>query len=157
MRGRGRPLSLGLLVTLAGVALPAGIGVAAVSPTAGGTLAGTAGTTHAAGSTGAGPTGVGGSAGSGSTHAGGSGAAHRGPCSGRAPARLHLKRLKGSQARLSWSAPRAARGSSVLVYRVLRAGRTVGQTYQPSMVLAVVPGRHTTFAVQARYGNGTLK
>ncbi len=149
VRGRGRPLSLGLLVTLARVALPAGVGVAAVSLTVGGALAGT--------TAGAPASHAGGSGGSGATHSGGSGAAHRGPCSGRAPARLHLKRLSGSQARLSWSAPSAARGSSVLVYRVLRAGRTVGQTYQPSMVLAVVPGRHTTFAVQARYGNGTLK
>ncbi len=149
MRGRRRPLSLGLLVTAVLVALPAGVGVAAVSLTVGGALAGrTAGapTTPAAGAPG-----------SGATRAGSRGATHKGPCSGRAPARLHLKRLKGSQARLSWVAPSAARGSSGLVYRVLRSGRTVGQTFQPSMVLAVVPGRHTTFAVQARYGNGALR
>ncbi len=146
MRGRRRPLTLGLLVTLALLALTAGVAVAAASPTAGGTLAGVAGTTNA-----------GGSVGSGTGASGASGAAHQGPCSGRAPVRLHLKRLRGSQARLSWGAPKAARGSSVLVYRVLRGGRTVGQTFGPSMVLAVVPGRHTTFAVQARYGTGTLK
>ena len=36
-------------------------------------------------------------------------------------------------------------------YRVLRAGRTVGQTTRTSMVLAVVLGRRTLFTVQARY------
>ena len=88
MRGRRRPLSLGLLVTVALVALPGGVGVAAVSLTVGGALAGTtAGATASAG----------GSGGSGATHSGGSGAAHRGPCSGRAPARLHLKRLRGAR------------------------------------------------------------
>ena len=118
MRGRRRQLSLGLLVALALVALPAGVGAARVSR---------------------------------------AGAVHHGPCSGRAPARLHLRRLHGSQARLSWSAPSAARTASGVVYRVLRGGRTVGQTFQPSMVLAVIPGAHTTFAVQARYGNGALR
>ena len=147
MRRRRRPLSLGLLVTVALVALPAGVGVAAVSLTAGGVLAGRARPrSRPTRRLGAGP-----------EPRRRPGAAHQGPCSGRAPARLHLKRLPGSRARLSWSAPGAARGSSVLVYRVLRGGRTVGQTFQPSIVLAVVPGRHTTFAVQARYGNGALK
>jgi spore germination protein YaaH len=84
-------------------------------------------------------------------------AVHHGPCSTRAPGRLRLTRLHGSQARLSWSAPSAARGSSGVVYRVLRAGRTVGQTDAASMRLAVTPGAQTTFAVQARYGNGGLR
>ena len=141
MKGRRRPLSLGLLVTGALVALPAGVGVAAASLTVGGVLAG-ASTTHTS---------------TGSTHASRPTSGHRGPCSGRAPVRLHLKRLHGSQARLSWSAPSAARVSSGVVYRVLRSGRTVGQTFQPSMVLAVTPGLHTTFAVQARYSNGALR
>ena len=70
--------------------------------------------------------------------------------------RLRLTRLKGTKARLSWSTPKAARGSSAVAYRVLRSGKTVGQTFAPSMVLAVTPGAKTTFAVQARYGNGGL-
>ena len=52
MRGRGRRLRLGLLLTAALLALPAGVGRAAVYPTAGGALAGTAGSTHAGGSAG---------------------------------------------------------------------------------------------------------
>jgi len=141
VRGGRRPLSLGLLVPVALIALPAGVGAAAVSLTVGGALAGSAATHASPGSTGASRPAV----------------VHRGPCSGRAPARLHLKRLHGSRARLSWSAPSAARASSGVVYRVLRSGRIVGQTFQPSMVLAVTPGLHTTFAVQARYGNGALR
>jgi spore germination protein YaaH len=59
-------------------------------------------------------------------------------------------------ARLSWSAP-GGPAAGGLAYRVFRSGRTVGQTSRPAMVLAITPGRHTTFGVQARYGNGALK
>ena len=138
MRRPRRPLSLGLLVTVALVVLPTGVGAAAVSLTVGGVLAGQTASRPPVHSTRRAPS-------------------HPGPCSGRAPVRLRLTRLKGTRARLSWGTPKGARGSSVVAYRVLRSGRTVGQTFQPSMVLAVTPGTKTTFAVQARYGNGGLK
>lgn len=82
-------------------------------------------------------------------------AAHRpaaAPCAGRAPHALRLTRLGAHHARLSWRAPAGSGGSSV-TYRVLRAGRTVGQTTQTAIVLAVVPGRRTAFTVQARYAS----
>lgn len=71
-----------------------------------------------------------------------------GACAGRAPRAVQLSRLHGPRVRLSWHAPS---GGAPVAYRVLRAGRTVGQTTQTSMVMAVVLGRHTSFAVQARY------
>ncbi len=138
MTRRRRPLSLGLLVTAALVALPVGVGAAAVSLTVGGAPAGRAAAKPPA-------------------RSGPQAAAHPGPCSGRAPVRLRLTRLRGTRARLSWGTPKAARGACALAYRVLRSGKTVGQTFQPSMVLAVTPGAKTTFAVQARYGNGGLR
>ncbi|HEY3758323.1 MAG TPA: fibronectin type III domain-containing protein [Solirubrobacteraceae bacterium] len=70
-------------------------------------------------------------------------------CSGRTPTTLRLARLHGPHVRLSWHAPRGTPAPSG--YRILRSGRTVGQTTRTSMVLAVVLGRHTTFTVQARY------
>jgi spore germination protein YaaH len=70
-------------------------------------------------------------------------------CSGHAPSALRLARLHGPRVRLSWHAPSGAPAPSG--YRVLRSGRTVGQTTSTSMALAVVLGRRTTFTVQARY------
>jgi spore germination protein YaaH len=73
-------------------------------------------------------------------------------CAGRTPRAVRLNRLPGARVRLSWSAPSGAAAPAALVgYRVLRSGRTVGQTTRRSMVLAVVLGRRTTFTVQARY------
>ncbi len=72
-------------------------------------------------------------------------------CAGRAPRAVRLTRLAGSRARLSWRAPAAAAPAGGVAYRVLRSGRTVGQTARTAMVLPVVPGRPTTFTVQARY------
>ncbi len=71
-------------------------------------------------------------------------------CAGRAPRAVRLTRLAGPHVRLSWRAPAAAPTGGV-AYRVLRSGRTVGQTARTAMVLPVVPGRPTTFTVQARY------
>jgi spore germination protein YaaH len=70
-------------------------------------------------------------------------------CAGRAPRAVRLERLGGPHVRLSWSVPSGP--VAPLAYRVLRAGRTVGQTTKTSMVLPVVLGRHTRFTVQARY------
>ncbi|MGO8904660.1 MAG: fibronectin type III domain-containing protein [Solirubrobacteraceae bacterium] len=70
-------------------------------------------------------------------------------CVGRAARRLRLKRLAGTRARLSWSAPSAS-ASRAVVYRILRSGRTVGQTRASSIVLRITPGRATTYTVQAR-------
>jgi spore germination protein YaaH len=75
-------------------------------------------------------------------------------CAGRTPTTLRLARLHGSHVRLSWHAPLGAPAPSG--YRVLRAGRTVGQTTGTTMVLAVVLGRRTTFIVQARYAQPAL-
>jgi spore germination protein YaaH len=74
-------------------------------------------------------------------------------CLGRAVRRLRVYRLRGTHARLTWSAPSGSAGAAV-VYRVLRSGRTVGQTTSSSIVLRITPGRPTTYTVQARYGNG---
>ncbi|HEY1450584.1 MAG TPA: fibronectin type III domain-containing protein [Solirubrobacteraceae bacterium] len=79
----------------------------------------------------------------------GAGAAHAAPAC--APRALHLTRLSGPHARLSWRAPAA--GSSV-TYRVERSGRTVGQTARGSLTLRVTPGRKMTFSVQARGSAG---
>src|SRR5271165_6075650 len=73
-------------------------------------------------------------------------------CVGRGARRLRVYRLRGTHARLTWSAPRGSAGAGV-VYRVLRSGRTVGQTTSSSIVLRITPGRATTYTVQARYGN----
>jgi spore germination protein YaaH len=74
-------------------------------------------------------------------------------CAGRAPVAVRLTRLRGPRVRLSWRAPRSLAGGSgvAIAYRVLRSGRTVGQTSHTDFTLAVVPGRPTTFTVQARY------
>jgi spore germination protein YaaH len=74
-------------------------------------------------------------------------------CVGRSVRRLRVHRLHGTRARLTWSAPSGADGAWV-VYRVLRAGRTVGQTASGSIVLRITPGLPTTYTVQARYANG---
>jgi spore germination protein YaaH len=77
-------------------------------------------------------------------------------CAGRAPRAVRLARLPGPHVRLTWRPPAGASGvgGAAVAYRVLRAGRTVGQTTRTAMVLAVVPGRATTFTVQARYASG---
>ncbi len=72
-------------------------------------------------------------------------------CTGRTPRALRLTRLKGPRVRLSWRAPAIGAGQAPIAYRVLRSGRTVGQTRHSAMVLPITPGRATTFAVQARY------
>lgn len=74
-------------------------------------------------------------------------------CVGKSVRRLRVHRLHGTHARLTWSAPSGAAGAGV-VYRVLRAGRTVGQTASSSIVLRITPGLSTTYTVQARYANG---
>ena len=71
-------------------------------------------------------------------------------CAGQTPRDLHLTRIGGPRARLSWKAPAAA--AAGITYRVQRSGRTVGQTTHGSIVLRVTPGRVTTFSVQARGG-----
>ncbi len=71
-----------------------------------------------------------------------------GACAGRAPRAVRLVRLHGPRVQLRWRAPSAGAPAA---YRVLRAGRTVGQTTQTSITMAVALGRHTSFAVQARY------
>ncbi len=73
-------------------------------------------------------------------------------CAGQTPRDLHLTRIGGPRARLSWKAPAGA--GSGITYRVQRSGRTVGQTTRGSIVLRVTPGRVTTFSVQARGGVG---
>ncbi len=87
------------------------------------------------------------------TNAGGDETAQRhapAACAARGVLDIRLRRVaSGMHARLSWSAPRA--GGAGVVYRVLREGRTVGQTVSDSIVLAVTPGSRTTFTVQARY------
>ena len=80
-------------------------------------------------------------------------------CAGRVVAHLRLRRLARMRARLSWRAPSAAASAAAassagVVYRVLRAGATVGQTRTDWIELAVTPGRRTTFTVQARYAGG---
>ncbi len=76
-------------------------------------------------------------------------------CSGYGVGQIHLRRLSsGMRARLSWGTRGARASRAGLVYRVLRSGRTVGQTPSDSIVLAVVPGTRTTFTVQARHIDG---
>jgi spore germination protein YaaH len=72
-------------------------------------------------------------------------------CAGRDVRALKLRRLAGRHARLSWRAPSAAQTAEQPVYRILRAGRTVGQTTHRSIALMITPGRPTTYSVQARY------
>jgi spore germination protein YaaH len=74
-------------------------------------------------------------------------------CAGKTVGALRLRRLHGTYARLSWRAPHRSAGAGV-AYRVLRAGRTVGQTTHSSIVLRITPGRATTYTVQARYASG---
>ena len=69
-------------------------------------------------------------------------------CAGRHVARLHLARVPGFRGRLSWRAPSGAAGA---VYRVQRAGRTVGQTTGSSLIVRITPGRSALYTVQARY------
>ncbi len=83
---------------------------------------------------------------------------HHSACAGRSPLAVRLSRLGAHRARLSWRAPGgrgmgapSAGGRVAIVYRVLRSGRTVGQTTHTAIVLAVVPGRRTAFTVEARY------
>jgi spore germination protein YaaH len=71
-----------------------------------------------------------------------------GACAGQTVARLHLSRVSGPRGRLSWQAPNGAAGA---VYRVQRAGRTVGQTTGDSLILRITPGRSARYTVQARY------
>jgi spore germination protein YaaH len=59
-----------------------------------------------------------------------------------------MTKLASSRVRLSWKAPS---GGAPLAYRVLRAGRTVGQSRRTSMVVRVTPGKRTAFTIQARY------
>ncbi|HEY2571708.1 MAG TPA: hypothetical protein VGI27_09545, partial [Solirubrobacteraceae bacterium] len=73
-------------------------------------------------------------------------------CAGQAPRDLHLTRIGGPRARLSWKTPATA--GAGITYRVQRSGRTVGQTTRGSIVLRVTPGRVATFSVQARGGVG---
>ncbi len=61
---------------------------------------------------------------------------------------LRLLRLHGARARLSWGAPAGSPAGTV--YLVRRNGRTVGQTTRSSIVLRIVPGRMTSYLVQAR-------
>jgi spore germination protein YaaH len=75
-------------------------------------------------------------------------------CVGHAPVALRLTRLHGPRVRLSWHAPTG--GPAPAGYRVLRSGRTVGQTTATAMALPVVLGRRTTFTVQARYAQPPL-
>ena len=82
-------------------------------------------------------------------HGAGTSASHS--CAGRAPGAVRLTRLAGPHVRLSWRAPGGTPAPTA--YRVLRDGRTVGQTTGTAMTLAVVLGRRTTFAVQARYAS----
>lgn len=72
-------------------------------------------------------------------------------CAGRAPRDVRLVRLAGSHVRLAWLGPARAAGGSLVGYRVLRSGRTVGQTRGRAMIVAVIPGRTSSFTVQARY------
>lgn len=102
--------------------------------------AGISGAAGAAGATGA----------TGSQH----GASPSRACSGRTARDLRLVRLRGTRARLSWHAPAQVRGGAVS-YRVLRSGRTVGQTRGGSIVLRVTPGQPVTLSVQARSGLGS--
>ncbi len=80
--------------------------------------------------------------------------AHAAACAGRAPRAVRVRRLSGPRARLSWGAP--AGSASGAVYRVLRSGRTVGQTTATSIVLKVTPGRLTSFTVLARHPGASL-
>jgi spore germination protein YaaH len=69
-------------------------------------------------------------------------------CLGHSARSLHLVRLSGPRARLSWRAPGGSASSAGALYRVKRAGRTVGQTTGSSLVLKIVPGRSTSYSVQ---------
>jgi spore germination protein YaaH len=73
-------------------------------------------------------------------------------CVGRVAHGLRVYRLRGTHARLTWGAPRGSVGAGI-IYRVLRSGRTVGQTTSSSIVLRITPGRPTTYTVQTRYPN----
>lgn len=75
-------------------------------------------------------------------------------CSGKSVARLHLSRVSGPRGRLSWSAPSAAAGA---VYRVQRAGRTVGQTTGQSLIVRITPGKVALYTVQALSAGGGRK
>ena len=73
-----------------------------------------------------------------------------GPCAGKTVRDVHVQRLKGPRVRLSWRAPA---GVAPTAYRVLRAGRTVGQTSTAAMIVVVRLGRRATFTVEARYNS----
>jgi len=72
-------------------------------------------------------------------------------CAGRSVARLHLARVSGPRGRLSWRAPSSPPGA---VYRVQRAGRTLGQTTGHSLIVRITPGRAARYTVQALYAGG---
>ncbi len=79
---------------------------------------------------------------------GGPAAAVAATCAGHTPLHLRLTRLHGSRVLLRWHAPAAGAPAA---YRVLLAGRTVGQSTHTAMSMPVVLGHTTTFTVQARY------
>ncbi len=72
-------------------------------------------------------------------------------CLGLAPHGLRLTRLRGPRARLTWSVPGRAARAKGRVFRVLRSGRTVGQTSGASLVMRIVPGRLTRYTVEVRH------
>lgn len=88
-------------------------------------------------------------------HATGRKTAKGGPCANRAPRKLVARRLGGRRVRvrLSWRAPRHGRP---VAYRVLRSGRTIGQTRKRSLTVNVWANRRTLLTVQARYARKPL-
>ncbi len=71
-------------------------------------------------------------------------------CAGQRPAALHLSRVSGPRGKLSWHAP----AGGGVVYRVKRAGETVGQTTDHWLIVRITPGRKALYTVQARYSSG---
>lgn len=72
----------------------------------------------------------------------------RSACLGHSARSLRLSRLSGPRGRLSWRAPGGSASTAGVVYRVKRAGRTVGQTSGSSLILKIVPGRTTSYSVE---------
>jgi spore germination protein YaaH len=81
--------------------------------------------------------------------------AKRGPCASRAPRALAAHRLAGPRVRVRVCGRAPGRGRPV-AYRVLRSGRTIGQTRRRSMVVNVWANRRTVLSVQARYARKPL-
>jgi len=73
---------------------------------------------------------------------------HPGSCPGRGVLGLRLSRVGGPRGRLSWRPAGAAAPGTV--YRVKRAGRTVGQTTGDWLIVRISPGRAALYTVQAR-------